>query len=53
MCLLRQKVMARSHNQGSIKTPLYSTVNSNSELTIVNLVLSSVKLIGEYFYTNK
>lgn len=45
--------MARSHNQGSIKTPLYSSVNSNSELTVVNLVFSSVKLIVEYFYMHK
>lgn len=53
MCLLRQKVISRSHNQGSIKPPLYSSMNSNSELTIVNLVLCSVKLIVEYFYMHK
>lgn len=51
--MLRQNGMSRNHNQGGIRTLLYGSINSNSELIIVNLVLSSVKLIVEYFYMHK
>lgn len=53
MCMLRQNGMSRNHNQGGIRTLLYGSINSNSELIIVNLVFSSVKLIVEYFYMHK
>lgn len=53
MCMLRQKVKSRSPNQGSIKTPSYSSINLNSELTIVSLVFFSVKLIIKCSYMHR